>query len=196
MIYAPNSTRVPVSFKDVDQLSKSEKEYIRDDIIPTPALSPVVTFKEKEKALELFFEIISEHEKSHILPCKAKMTELIDMLLRDNFPQIFDPPSDNYIITQQIADYIDSGQGFGMKLEDFERQFSYDRFYLEKQFKKQFGIGLIAYKNKKRIQAATYLLKSNTVSQVARMLEFSSVYTFSRAFKSTTGLSPTEYKPK
>jgi AraC-like DNA-binding protein len=124
------------------------------------------------------------------------MTELIDMLLRDNFPQIFDPPSDNYNITQQIADYIDSGQGFGMKLEDFERQFSYDRFYLEKQFKKQFGIGLIAYKNKKRIQAATYLLKSNTVSQVARMLEFSSVYTFSRAFKSTTGLSPTEYKPK
>ena len=48
-----------------------------------------------------------------------------------------------------------------------------------------------------RMHAAAMLLKENelSVGRIAQLLKYSSIYTFSRAFKSHFGVSPSQYIP-
>lgn len=185
-----NSTQVPVSFKDMDALSSREKSWIRDDIFIDYPKVPTVTFSDQEKALSLFYEIID----SAALPLtrKAKLIQLIELLIADNFPDILKQQHQSYTIEKNIKDYIDAGQGLTAKLEDIAKQFSYSKFYLDRRFKERYGSGIMAYRNKKRMQLAKEMLQSDTVSVVSEKLGFSSIYVFSRAFKNHFGVSPTD----
>ena len=93
-----------------------------------------------------------------------------------------------------ISDYIDAGQGLNSSLDDFEKQFSYSKYYLEREFKKNYGVSLISYRNNKRMEFAAKFLKENSVTNVVEILHFSSIYSFSRTFKKHFGISPTKYK--
>ena len=77
-----------------------------------------------------------------------------------------------------------------------EKQYSYSKYYLERQFKKAYGISLIAYRNEKRMQHARKLLELESVSDVAEELGFRSIYSFSRAFKKQFGICPSECRKK
>ncbi len=96
----------------------------------------------------------------------------------------------------QLKDYIDAGQGMTHTLDDLAKQFSYSKYYLERQFKKEYGVSLMAYRNQKRMELAQQLLKSRSVSAVADTLGFTSIYVFSRAFKQFFGVSPSAYQIK
>ena len=76
-----------------------------------------------------------------------------------------------------------------------------NRFFVRKSqlstlFKEYTGQSPIHYFASLKINEAKKLLRNNelTVSQIAYALGFSDIYTFSRAFKKTTGFSPTAYK--
>ena len=72
-------------------------------------------------------------------------------------------------------------------LESLEKQFFYNRFYLEKQFMKLYGMPVISYRNALRTKRAKELLKEHSVTETAALLGYSSVYAFSRAFKNSCG---------
>ena len=188
--HADDSEQVPVSFKDADAFTDEERSRIREDIFADYPKNPFVYFSDKEKALALFYEIISEQGISELMR-KAKLTELIDMMIARNFPDVFKQGNKAYSIEKQVKDYIDAGQGMDYCLEDFARQFNYSKYYLERRFKESYGEGLIAYRNRIRMKAAKKLLKDETVSAVSEKLGFSSIYAFSRAFKNHYGVSPT-----
>ncbi len=195
MIYNMNSEITPISFKDVTELNEREKKLITKDLFKKYPKTPFVVFSDNKRALELFYNIVNAPNNAQGLKYKAMLTELIFMLISDNFPDVFsNENSKNYTIFHQIKDYIDSEQGLDMSLEDFEKQFSYSKFYIERQFKKQFGISLIEYRNKKRMQKAAELIMENSVTKVSELLGFSSVYSFSRTFKNEFGVSPLNYK--
>ena len=120
------------------------------------------------------------------------MLELIGTLIADNFPGMTIRDETDQNISQNIKDYIDCGLGLKMNLADFEKQFMYDRFYLETCFKKRFGISLISYRNKIRMNTARELLKTSSVSYTAETVGYQSIYSFSRAYKNFFGVSPTK----
>lgn len=68
--------------------------------------------------------------------------------------------------------------------------------YLNKQFLKDNGTTPKKYVQKVRMENAVKLLSedNNSMGDIAEMCGFTSVYSFSRAFKSYTHKSPTEYK--
>lgn len=191
MTHTDNSPDVPVSFKDLAALTPQERSWIRHDIFQTCSHNPIVSFREKDAALQIFFDVIDLPE-SMMLTRKAKLIQLVDMLIRDNFPSVFERTDQHYAIEQHIKEYINAGQGLADSLEDLARQFGYSKYYLARRFKDSFGISLIAYRNEKRMQTAKELLKSNSVSAVTDMLGFSSIYVFSRAFKKHFGICPSE----
>jgi len=195
MIYNHNSEKTPVSFKDYNELCQDEKRFIAKDLFEAYPKTPFVVFSDEKRVLELFYEIVNLQNNAKSLRYKAKLTEMISLLIEDNFSDIFSESStDKYTVFHQIKDYIDAGQGISMSLEDFEKQFSYSKFYLDRQFKKKFGASLIEYRNQKRMQRACDLLKEgNSVTRVSEILGFSSVYSFSRTFKNEFGVSPTNY---
>lgn len=189
--HAADSYRIPISFKDIDAFSDDERSRIREDVFGSYADEPFVFFSDMQKAMAVFYEII-DSQKSE-LRRKAKLTELIDMLISDNFGDLFGKKGKSFAIEEQIKDFIDAGQGMSLCLDDFAKQFNYNKFYLERCFKESFGVGLIAYRNRKRIELAREMLVDDTVSAVSEKLGFSSIYVFSRAFKNYFGYSPTEY---
>lgn len=76
-----------------------------------------------------------------------------------------------------------------------------DAFFLRKSqlsvlFKNTFGVSPIKYLNELKIAEAKKLLREDnySVSEIAEMLGFSCIHSFSRSFKTVTGFSPSEYK--
>ncbi len=186
-----DSAQVPVSFKDTDALSDKEKHWIRDDIFSDYPKVPTVSFFDKEKALSLFYKTIDSSTST--LTRKAALIQLIELLINDNFPAVLKPQYNTYRIEKYIKDYIDAGQCLTAKLDDVAKQFNYSKYYLDRCFKESYGVGIMAYRNEKRMQTAKEMLKHHTVSVVSEKLGFSSIYVFSRAFKNHFGVSPTQF---
>ena len=53
-------------------------------------------------------------------------------------------------------------------------------------------MGIIAYRNQKRLEYAKELLRDNSVGEVAEQLGYKSIFSFSRAFKLHFGTAPTK----
>lgn len=79
------------------------------------------------------------------------MIKLIAIITTDNFPKLLQSNT-RLNVANQIKDYIDAGNGMGMTLDNFSKIFFYDKFYMERKFKEAFGINLIEYRNKKRME--------------------------------------------
>ena len=182
MSYSVNSIKTPICFKDITEMTEKEKALIQKDVFKAYPKTPFVKFCDKKKALSVFYQIVSE-TRDRGLEKKAKLIELIDMLIFDNFAELFVNSPKEYSIAHQIKDYIDSRRGITLGLTELEKQFAYSKFYLERQFKKEFGIGLISYRNSKRFEYAKQVLREESVSSATEILGFSSIYVFSRAFK-------------
>ena len=189
-----DSKQVPVCFKDLNELGDEERKHIREDIFRKYPQKPFVIFSDHQAALEVFYTIVN-HPNPSSLTQKGLLIRLIDMLIEDNFPEIF---ADNtefvYSIEEQVKDYLDANQGLTSNLDDIAKQFNYSKCHLEHRFKYRYGISLIAYRNNKRMQLAKIMLTTQSVSDVSNELGFSSIYVFSRAFKNYFGISPSDYK--
>lgn len=183
----PHSDKIPISFKDRDNMTDTEKSWIHKNYFGAYKDLPILKIQEKERFLDIFYQIISG--KIDALEKKAYMIQIISMVIKDNFPDIIDVQEYSDTV-HQLKDYIDAGNGFGMNLEDFEKFFFQSKFYMEKKFKEAFGMGIIEYRNKKRMELARYLLKNHSVSKIAEMLGYKSIYSFSRAYKQYYGYSP------
>ena len=117
--------------------------------------------------------------------------KLIAAIINENFSELIQ--DNNHVnVVKQIKDYIDAGNGIGMTLDDFAKTFFYDKFYLERKFKESFGVNLIEYRNKKRMELAKHLLKLHSVSEVSESVGYQSIYAFSRAYKSFFGYAPSK----
>lgn len=195
MTHLDDSPVVPVSFKDLPDLTDREKAMIRDDCFPTFPQTPLVKFSDKEYVLRLFYEIV-DSEALYSLQQKANLILIIEQLIADNFQSNLKQIVSPYPIESQVKDYIDAGQGTSSRLDDIAKQFNYSKYYLDRRFHNKYGISIIAYRNQKRMQTARELLKNESVSAVCEKTGFSSIFVFSRAFKNCFGISPSDYKKR
>ncbi len=193
MVYGDDSVRVPVSFKDLGDLTPQEQKMIRQDIFADYPAIPYVSFSDRDQATELFYAVIKSGGES-ALSRRSKLLKLIDMLINDNFPDCFSLAENGCAVVRQLKEYIDAGQGMAAQLNDFEKLFSYSKYYLEREFKRNYGISLMAYRNQVRMEKAKKYLETQSVTAVSEALGFSSVYVFSRAFRKHYGFCPTKVK--
>ncbi len=92
-----------------------------------------------------------------------------------------------------LTDKLDCSESIDLNEISFRVGFS--KSYIKSQFKKKTGVSIIQYYIDMKIDKAKKLLSQQkfTVSEISDMLDFSSIYYFSRQFKLQTGMSPTEY---
>lgn len=187
--HRPQSEKIPVCFKDIDQLTDTELGWIHKDYFSEYSHSPLLTVQSKSEFLKCFYQIVRQSD--HALVKKSLMIRLISIIINDNFRENVENQAD-FCVEQQIKDYIDAGNGLGMMLDNFADTFFYSKFYLEKKFKEAFGVGIIEYRNKKRMDYANDLLRTHSVSKVAELLGYQSIYSFSRAYKLHFGHAPSK----
>ena len=188
--YRPQSEKIPVSFKNYDQMTDAERGWIHGDYFSSYPRVPLITLTNKDLFLDCFYRIIRKKDDGALVK-KALMIQLISMLMENNFQDSIKELR-AFRVEQQVKDYMDAGNGLGMTLDDFSNCFFYSKFYLEKKFKQAFGVGIIEYRNKKRMEVANELLKAHSVSEVSELLFYRSIYSFSRAYKSYFGYAPSK----
>lgn len=94
--------------------------------------------------------------------------------------------------------YIDRHYLHITNVKQISEALSYSEFYISHLFKEKMDMSMKEYLMQKKMTAAAEILPKNelTVGGVSEYLGFSSVHTFSHAFKRYFGMSPTEYKSK
>jgi len=82
------------------------------------------------------------------------------------------------------------------KLTDIADQMGYNYSYLTKIFKQTTGKSITDYYISKKMEIAASLIigTASSITKIAEKLNYSSVYTFSKAFKLYYGLSPLSYR--
>ena len=93
-------------------------------------------------------------------------------------------------------EYISSNMGMPIRNELLAEVCGMSCVYFRKLFTQMIGESPMAYVKHLRIEKAKEMLKSDygTLSDIAAMLGYSSLYDFSRDFKKQTGIPPSKYK--
>ena len=105
------------------------------------------------------------------------------------------------ISSDQIVDNIRKilteklDQSEPINLAELSYKLGFSKSYIKSQFKKKTGLSIIKFYIEMKIDRAKKLLSQQkySVSEIADILGFGSVYYFSRQFKLHTDMSPTEY---
>ena len=98
-------------------------------------------------------------------------------------------------IAELIVSYLKENLYSHITLSDICTKFFMGKSHLCKIFSEYIGEGPIEYYSKLKMQEAKKLLSKDelTVSSISDILGYSSIHNFSRAFRKTTGVSPTAY---
>lgn len=130
--------------------------------------------------------------------CQAYMEILILRLMRSAsfFISASQPPVSHQCAA--IRYYIDTHYKESLTLDDLARESHINKYYLAHVFKEEYGISPINYMLSRRIEESRYLLRETnmSMSQIARVLGFSSASYFSQSFRRAEGISPIEYRKK
>lgn len=96
----------------------------------------------------------------------------------------------------RITKYISENYATTLTLQSIAAQFYISPFYLSRLFKKVMGISIVEYINSVRIRMAMHFMETTNlrVNDVSERIGFQTYSHFSRVFKQSTGLSPSQYR--
>ncbi len=101
-------------------------------------------------------------------------------------------------IAKLIDDYLSDNIYSNITLSDICSVFMMGKSQLSYIYKTNYGISVMDSYNKMIITESKKLLREDkySISQISDKLNFSSIHCFSRAFKKSVGVSPTDYKKR
>ncbi len=100
------------------------------------------------------------------------------------------------ILCYQIMNYIDTHIFRISRVSDIADAMNYNYSYISTLFKRTTGGTVSDYYRNARLKAARVLIEEGKmkISEISELLNYSSIYVFSRAFKRQYGYSPTDVK--
>ena len=120
---------------------------------------------------------------------------LLRLARREDFALSDAPPSSNRECGQ-VRRYIDNHFKENLTLDQLAQLAHLNKYYLAHTFRAEFGTSPINYLISRRVEESRFLLREtdHTLSQIARILGFSSLSYFSQSFRRLEGVSPMEYR--
>jgi two-component system response regulator YesN len=102
---------------------------------------------------------------------------------------------DDMSVMEKIKSFIDQNYSQNVTLQMLSARFSYNPDYLSTLFSRAMGVNFNAYLTQARIDKAKILLAQTemSVSMISKKVGFPDTKYFSRVFKRSTGLTPTEF---
>ncbi len=99
-------------------------------------------------------------------------------------------------VAEEMLKKLDTYAYKRISVDRFCKEMKYSKAYLSKIFKQNYNCSISTYITKVKINEAKKLIREHNYnfSQISDMLMFANPLYFSRVFKRTTGMSPTEYK--
>ncbi len=139
-----------------------------------------------------------DQKPGYELICQAYMEILISHLMRSTSFAPASEPAANQVSRQcaAVRHYIDAHYKEPLNLDMLASQAHVSKYYLAHTFKSEYGISPINYQIFLRIKESRYLLRETdmSLSQISRILGFSSASYFSQSFRKAEGVSPLEFR--
>lgn len=156
------------------------------------------TFVRSETVSQLYLDVVHELEGSgpyQSLVIRAKILLLMADLAKNHAC----PEKRRFAADENVKlaiGYIKANFSKRITLEDIAGEVGLNKCYLAREFKKATGMTLISYLNMVRCEnAKKMILKGNcTISEAAHCCGFENNSYFSRAFRSITGVLPSEVR--
>ncbi len=152
------------------------------------SLPPVIDIKDESVFLELQ-RLVAEGE------CRPEKYLVILIKL---FSDILPDSSDNMpSYALRTKDYIKLHYMEDISVEQIAASFNIDRRYLLRLFKKEFGITIVNFLVRTRLDAAyDFLAAGFSVNKAAQMCGYCDAYNFSKMFKKYYGISPSDVEKR
>lgn len=98
-------------------------------------------------------------------------------------------------LVDNIIEYMHENISSNLTFEEICNYFSLGKTYLKNLFKNKTNVGAMTYFRNLKIDEAKTLIrqKQHNFTEIAYMLGYKSVHSFSRSFKEATAMSPSEY---
>ncbi len=99
-------------------------------------------------------------------------------------------------IAYNVINFIDNNLLQISELTEISSTLGYSYSYLSHIFKEEMGVTLQSYFADKKLQKAKGLLLEDelSITDISQTLHYESIHSFSKAFKKSTGISPSQYK--
>lgn len=97
---------------------------------------------------------------------------------------------------RQLTHFIDQRMDQALRIDDLALHLSVSESNLRKLFRERFGVSLGHYLRRSRLNRSVQLIHRTdlSISEIARLCGFESVYSFSQAFRRALGMPPSAYR--
>ena len=135
-----------------------------------------------------------EHLLIHLIRRYSNPLALQKEIAKAEIPKSTKSKSDAEIFSR-VTDYLALRIAAAVSIEQICRDNLVGRSQLQKIFKERCGMGIIEYFTLLKINAAKEMIRTGHLNftQISEQLGYSSIHYFSRQFKKSTGMTPSEY---
>lgn len=159
---------------------------------------PLVSFdySEREDIFNLFKNIEAEVNGNEIGKSLI-LDSYVNVILCKIFRKIFvEDGEKDYLIPQDILDYINEHFNEKISLSDLSQRCFYNPAYFSRLFKKTFNMSFTDYIMDLRLKRCAELLRNTdyTIDRIIKECGFSDRNTFYERFKNKYGCTPSEYR--
>ena len=196
LVYNKNSAFTPISFKNTSHMTEYEKTLIQHNLFEGLDIPYVFKPIDADKFKKLLYSVIRYFAEGNTLCVMARTLELIGLVLMQFDTGKAETRDAVNSTSSTVKNYIESNFMQILSLDGLALQFHINKFTLIRNFKAEFGINIMEFYRNKRIEYAKKALSETklAVSEIAELLCFNDIYSFSRFFKNFAGVSPTEYR--
>ncbi|MCM0650851.1 AraC family transcriptional regulator [Clostridium swellfunianum] len=157
--------------------------------------------QEMENQIKGIFEEYNKKEEGYKLALKARLYDLVVLLLRKVPMERLSFEEENRHREalgrlENIFRFVEDNYLSDISLEEAAKTAGFSVYHFTRFFKMKTGITFGQYLSSFRVTKAEWLLMNNehSITEIAYKCGFNSVKTFNRVFKQLKGYSPSEYK--
>jgi AraC-like DNA-binding protein len=199
--FADTSKVVPISFKNLSEMTEAEQALVRPDITDGffRSFPSHIHLRNPMYIEQLIFDVINTYRSPSIFPeirLKWCFLRLLDQLLCEINWQNTDHLLQKGERASLIKQYLDYHTDRQVTLEELAKVYHIDKSYVSRIFRETYDITPMRYHLLQRTEKAKLLIRYTNLSltQIAEQTGFSSLQDFSRAFRRATGMVPSEYR--
>lgn len=149
-----------------------------------------------DKHWKSLYHLVSSSDYIRDMKINEHLFSIITLIMEESWNPDRRPLTSKQQSLIDVKEYLDTHYAEKITLDKLSEVFLINKYYLERIFKEQFGTSIINYLLSIRITHAKQLLRfsDKSVEQIGLECGISPLYYFSRTFKQTEGISPSEYR--
>lgn len=193
------SPTIPVSMKNIDEMSSLELTYFRNDFLKQNNLNLPLVVKASNPSLirQLILHLINEYTFNDPAK-KLHMEGTLKILISSFISDAMGYNEDNEMLdnVSLLVRYMTENLRNNLTLRDFELKSNLSSWSLNNLFKESFNTTPKKYYDHLRLRYAKDLIKNSfkSIKEISVLLGFDEPQTFSRWFYKLDGRYPTQYK--